>query len=164
MGIDQQQILLIGKNQENFPGLVVQGWGFDYQWTPSGDRMVYNVYNTESGYSPTLWVTDASGNNIGANRRYLKINTWADKCTFSDNKTLYCAVPDYLPDAAGLQPELANNIPDTIYEIDLDTGRKTIVGKPEDASTIKQMTITEDGKYLMYVNQATSRISRMRLK
>jgi len=164
MGINQQQVLLVGKNHENFPGLVVEGWGFDYQWTPSGDRMVYDVYNMDNNYNPTLWVVDASGSNIGANRRYLKINTWAEKCTFSDNKTMYCAVPDYLPEGAGLQPELANDIPDTVYKIDLDTGRKTVVGKPADASTVSEMSITADGKYLMYVNQATGEISRMRLK
>jgi len=164
MGLSRQQILLVGKNGENFPGLVVEGWGFDYQWTPSGDRMVYNVYNFDSNYNPTLWVTDASGSNIGANRRYLSLNTWADKCTYSDNKTLYCAVPDYLPEGAGLQRELANDIPDTVYKIDLDTGKKSVVGKPEDAATIKEMTISEDGRYIYYVDERTNRLNTMRLK
>lgn len=164
MGINQQQVLLVGKNHENFPGLVVEGWGFDYEWSPTGDRMMYNVYNMDSGYNPTLWIVDASGGNTGLNRRYLKVNTWADKCSFYDNSTIYCAVPDYLPEGAGLQPELANDIPDTIYKIDTATGKKTVVGKPEDASTIKQLSISNDGKYLFYIDQLTGRLNKMQLK
>ncbi|MDD4995297.1 MAG: hypothetical protein PHW53_02455 [Patescibacteria group bacterium] len=164
MGINRQQVLLVGKNNENFPGLVIEGWGFDYEWSPTGERMVYNAYNMDSNYNPVLWVVDASGENIGANRKSLKVNTWADKCTFADNSTAYCAVPDYLPEGAGLQRDLANGIPDTIYKIDLASGRKTTVGKPEDASTIKQITLSSDGKYLFYVDQATSRLNKMRLK
>lgn len=164
MGIDRQQILLVGKHGENLPGLVVEGWGFDYIWSESGDKMVYNVYNTQSGYNPAMWVVDASGNNIGANRKSLKINTWAEKCTFSDNTTLYCAVPDYLPEGAGLQPSLADAIPDTVYKIDTRTGQKTTIGKPADASTIKSMYVSADGKYLFYVDKATNRINKMRLK
>ena len=164
MGINQQQVLLVGKNQENFPGLVVEGWGFDYEWSPTGDRMMYDVYNMDSGYNPTLWIVDASGGNTGLNRRYLKVNTWADKCSFSGNTTIYCAVPDYLPEGAGLQPELADDIPDTIYKIDTATGKKTIIGKPEDASTIKQLSISDDGKYLFYIDQLTDRLNKMQLK
>lgn len=164
MGINRQQILLVGKNQENFPGLTVEGWGFDYQWSPTGDRMLYDVYNMDNNYNPTLWIVDASGSNIGLNRRYLKVNTWADKCSFADSNTLYCAVPDYLPEGAGLQPELADDIPDTIYKIDVTTGKKSTVGKPEDASTIKQLTISADGKYLFYVDQLTNQLNQMRLK
>lgn len=164
LGINQQQVLLVGKHGENFPGLTVEGWGFDYEWSTSGDRMVYNVYNTKSNYNPTLWVVDASGNNIGQNRKYLKVNTWAEKCTFHDNATLYCAVPDYLPEGAGFQPSVADGIPDTIFKIDVATGQKTTIGKPEDASTIKNMYTSSDGKYLFYVDQATGRLNKMRLK
>jgi WD40 repeat protein len=164
MGINRQQILLVGKNQENFPGLTVEGWGFDYEWSPTGDRMLYDVYNMDNNYNPTLWIVDAAGSNIGLNRRYLKVNTWSDKCAFADNTTLYCAVPDYLPKGAGLQPELADDIPDTIYKIDVTTGKKSTVGKPEDASTVKQLSISSDGKYLFYVDQLTNQLNQMRLK
>lgn len=164
MGINQQQILLVGKNQENFPGLTVEGWGFDYEWSPTGEKMLYNVYNTNSNYNPTLWVVDASGSNVGLNRKFLKLNTWAEKCTFSGNSTLYCAVPDYLPEGAGLQPDLADDIPDTIYKVDVNTGSKTVVGKPADASTIDQLSISSDGKYLFYVDKLTGRLNKMQLK
>lgn len=164
MGIDRQQVLLVGKHGENFPGLTVEGWGFDYKWSTTGDRMVYNVYNTKSNYNPTVWVVDASGNNIGQNRKQIKINTWAEKCTFSNNTTLFCAVPDYLPEGTGLQPSLADNIPDTIYKIDVVTGKKSAIGKPEDAPTIKSLSVSSDGKYIFYVDRATNRINKMRLK
>ena len=164
MGLSRQQILLVGQNGENFPGLTVEGWGFDYQWTPTGDRMIYDVYNFDSNNIPTLWVTDASGSNIGANRRYLNLNTWSDKCTFSDSNTLFCAVPDYLPEGAGMQREIASGIPDTIYQIDLNTGRKSVVGKPEDAATITQISVSEDGKYIYYTDERTNRLNTMRLK
>ncbi|HNU96331.1 MAG TPA: hypothetical protein PKH95_02895, partial [Candidatus Magasanikbacteria bacterium] len=38
---------------------------------------------------------------------------------------LYCAVPQSLPQGAGISPSIANGTPDELYKIDLTTGFKT---------------------------------------
>ncbi len=163
-GFDRQEILLVGMHGENFKSLIVEGWGFDYKWSPQGDRMLYNVYNSASDYKPLLWIVDAQGDRIGSNRRSLGINTWAEKCAFADNSTVYCAVPQTLERGYGMMPELADTIPDTFYKIDLSTGLKTPVAVPYGTYTASQVTISADGQYLYFTDKATGRLNRIQLK
>lgn len=163
-GFDSQMILMVGKNGENFKGLVVEGWGFDYKWSPSGARMLYNVYNSASDYKPVLWISDAQGDSIGANRKNLTINTWANKCTYSDESTIYCAVPQTMEQGAGMVPSMSDNVPDNFYKVDLKTGLKTLIATPYTAATAKNVSVSADGKYLFFTDQATGKINRIQLK
>ena len=125
IGIDRQEILFVGLNHENFKGAIVEGRGFESQWSPTGQKIVYSVYSGASDFKPELWVSDAFGDNIGNNRQDIQINTWSNKCTFSSDNTLYCAVPRDLPQGAGILPDVAANNTDDMYKIDLKTGFKT---------------------------------------
>lgn len=125
IGADRQQILLIGQNHENFKGLVVEGLDFQPQWSPTGQQLLYSVDSARSDFKPELWVAGSYGDNINSGRRALSINTWANKCTFADEATLFCAVPRNLPQGAGMSPAVANDEPDDLYKIDLKTGLKT---------------------------------------
>lgn len=164
MGFDRQQILLVGKNHENFPGLTVEGLGFESTWSTTGSRLLYSVYNSGSDYKPTLWIVGAEGDNIGAGRKSLSLNTWADKCTFSDDTTVYCAVPQSLDRGAGFQPDLFSGVPDSFYKVDLTTGLKSLVATPYGSFSAKNPMVSEDGKYLTYTNQITGRLERIQLK
>ncbi|MFA5954847.1 MAG: hypothetical protein WC817_04945 [Patescibacteria group bacterium] len=147
-GADQQEIFFIGLQGENFRSLTVPGLGFVPSWTPDGQQLLYSVTSARSGYRPELWIVNASGEQIGTGRRSLSVNTWANKCTFSSNDRLYCAVPQSLPDGAGLTPDIAATIPDSIYEIDLKTGQKTLVGDPNVPITARSLYTSKDGSKL----------------
>ncbi len=164
MGFDRQQILLVGKNHENFPGLTVEGLGFKSQWSTTGDHLLYSVYNSASDYKPTLWIVGAQGDSIGSGRKSLSVNTWADKCTFSDNTTVYCAVPQSMERGAGFQPNLFSSIPDSFYKIDLTTGLKSLIATPYGSFTAKNPMVSADGSYLTYTNQQTGVLERIQLK
>ncbi|HRY36819.1 MAG TPA: hypothetical protein P5230_03015 [Candidatus Magasanikbacteria bacterium] len=125
LGTYRKEILLIGQNQENFKSITVEGLGFESQWSPNGEKLLYSVYSPNSNYKPELWITNASGEKIGSGRELLKLNTWANKCTFADNNILYCAVPRTLPQGAGISPSIANGTLDDLYKIDLSTGLKS---------------------------------------
>lgn len=164
IGGDRQEIFFIGQHQENYKSLVVQGLGFESQWTPEGDQLLYSTTSALTDYKPSLWLVDASGNDIGRNREHLNINTWADKCTFSDNDTVYCAVPTDLPRGAGLQPAVANTIPDELYRIDLSTGLRTRIAIPEGSHTIDTLMITPDEDKLFFVDKDTGIINKIDLQ
>lgn len=164
MGFDRKQILLVGKNGENFPGLTVEGLGFRSEWSKTGDHLLYSVYSSDSDYKPTLWLVGSSGENIGAGRKSLSVNTWADKCTFSDDTTVYCAVPQSMERGAGFQPELFSGVPDSFYKIDLTTGLKSLVATPYGSFSAKNLLVSEDGKYLTYTNQQSGKLERIQLK
>ena len=38
LGEDRQQVLFIGQNNENFPSIIVEGYGLETKWSPTGDN------------------------------------------------------------------------------------------------------------------------------
>jgi len=161
-GLGRNMILPIGKNEENYKGLVVEGLNFHGTWSPDGSQILYDVTSPSSGYRPTLWVVDGTSSTMGNNRRSLGINTWVDKCTFTSNTELYCAVPTLLEENAGLQPDLVDAA-DGIYHIDLSTGKVKFLGYPEVPTEMSSLTISENGADLYYTD-LEGRLQLMRLK
>jgi len=129
---DRQEIVFIGQNQENFRSFVPEGRGFEGQWTPSGEEMLYSVYSSATSFKPQLWIVEAQGNNIGLNNKNLQLNTWSHKCTVNSLGTsAYCAVPRDLPTGSGWYPELAANVPDDFYLINLETDTFSLLAVPD---------------------------------
>lgn len=164
IGFDAKEYHVIGQNGEDFKTLRIDGFGFMPKWTPDGDRLLYSAATQGDDYRPSLWLVNAKGQAIGTGRTPLGIHTWADKCTFSDETTVYCAVPDFLPTGAGLQREVAFGIPDTLYKIDLRSGSTTVVGRPEDDTSMTSLVVSPDGSQVMFTDQRSGTIRSMRLK
>lgn len=164
VGQDSEEILLVGKQQENFKSLIVEGRGFDPLWSPSGNQIVYSVFSARSDYKPELWVVSAAGSTIGSNRKLLNINTWASKCTFgATDTTLYCAVPGTLERGAGFAPELANNTADLIYKIDVTTGARTLVNTGDTLSVVDQLFVSEAEDQLYFTQSVRSGVYEVAL-
>ena len=165
-GVDfnRQEVFFVGLNGENFKSTVVEGRGLETQWSPSGDRLLYSVYNTDDNLNPRLWIVDAAGDTIGANRRSLDLQTWADKCTFASNTEIYCAVPEYLERGAGLFPELAGKTKDDLYKIDLTTGTQRLLAVPDGSYNISQVMVSADQSCLYFTDESTGRLYKINLK
>lgn len=165
LGGFRQEVLMIGQHGENFRSIIVEGRGFKAKWLPKGDRLLYHVWHPDNNYNPTLWIVDAQGENIGLNRENLGLNTWIDKCVFSKTDDyLYCAVPKELPEGAGLYPQLASKISDEFYKIDFNTGHQTLLAKPDDDFTIKDLVLSDDESYLYFTDQNKVGIYKIQLK
>lgn len=163
-GFDRESIVLIGKNHENFQGLLVEGRSFLPLWSPTGQKVLYSVWSVESGYRPDLWVSGGAPNNMNRDRVKLEINTWADKCAWADDLTVYCAVPQDMPRGAGLQRELFNDLSDTIVKIDLRSGAKIPIGTPEGGLSVRNPVVTEDGINLIFSDAITGDLYNFRLQ
>ncbi|MFH0854496.1 MAG: hypothetical protein V1891_03315 [bacterium] len=161
---DRQNLYFVGQNGENFPLTIIEGRGFEGLWSKTGDQLLYNVYNSASSFKPLLWTVTTEGDAMSQYRKKININTWASKCSFYSNNDLYCAVPEALPDGSGIYPEIADAIPDNIYKIDIATGGKKFIARPEDNATIEKLFISEDEKYLYYTNKTTGIIKKILLK
>lgn len=161
--LDRSEVYFVGLNNENFKYMLVEGRDFRGTWSPTGDRMVYSVYSANNDYKPQLWIADAKPDTIGNNRRSLGLETWANKCSFAGNDKIYCAVPSELPFGAGLSDASAINIADKIYEIDLNTGSKTLVATPDGNHTIDQIIISENNNSLLFTDLNDNRIYRINL-
>lgn len=157
-------IIPLGKNQENFRGLTVEGLGFEAIWSPRGDYILYSVYGQTSDYQPLLWSVSGSVKTLGEDRQSLDLNTWVSKCVFVDNDTAYCAAPQDLPDNAGFQPTLGRSLPDDLYRLDLSTGKTSLVARPAVDTALVNLQISDDGSLLYYTNAVSNRLEYIRLK
>lgn len=157
---ESQEIIPLGMNNENFKSLVVPGFGFRPNWSPDGNTLLYSVYNTASGNRPELYITTGGADAMGENRQSLRIQTWADKCSFQGSSVLFCAVPSNLEPGVGIIPEAATNTNDGIYRIDLSTGIQELVVPPS-ASSISSITAAADGRSLYYTDAQTGRLHKV---
>lgn len=163
LGLERKEILFVGLNGENFKSAIVEGQDFRSQWSPTGQRLLYSVYSSRTSYKPELWVVDSYGDSIGSNRQTLKLNTWAEKCAFQNDTTLYCAVPKNLPDGAGMLPELAAGAYDDLYKIDLTTGLKTSVPLGGDYE-IGQISFDANNEKVFFTDKNQSGVFEVKLK
>ncbi len=159
-GFGRKMILPIGKNEENYKGLIVEGFGFEALWSPRGDRVLYSVASHGDDYKPSLWLVDGSGEDMGDDRRNLGIETWVDKCTFSSASSILCAVPQGLPNNSGIQRALADGTFDYVYEIDINSGVSSLLAIPDENVSMESLTLSDDGSTL-YFTDADSGILQM---
>ncbi len=170
VGINKEEVYFIGKQGENLKSMFVNGLNFKGMYTPDGTRMLYHVISTVNGFVPELWVADVQGANTGRNMFDLGLNTWIDKCTISKNAYIvYCAVPDALPDGAGLSPRALETVSDLFYRIDLNTGLKRLIAIPSNEEGNMDIAVTkiwlgEGERYLFFQDAYTDKVFRIKLK
>ncbi len=163
LGSQEQEILLIGQNHENFKSIIVAGRGLEAEWSPQGTKLLHSVYNGRNDYKPELWIVDATPDTAGGNRKPLGVNTWASKCTMADERTVYCGVPEILQTGAGFAPEVADFTRDFIYKIDTVTGIRTEI--PTDVPyVVDSMFVSQDGSQLFFTDKNQAGIYSVPLK
>ncbi len=163
LDFDRQTLYFIGLNDENYKSTVVEGRGLTAKWSEKGDKLLYSAYNSTSNLMPELWIVNAQGESIGQNRKKLNLQTWADKCTFSDDRYVYCAVPKELPEGAGLFPELALRTSDDLYRVDTLTGLKSLVAVPDGEYNMSDIMLSSDRSNLYFTDE-NRQIYNIRLK
>ncbi len=161
---DRREVFFVGQNGENFKSTTIEGWGFEAQWSESGDKILYSVYSPKDELKPKLWIVNASGDNIGVNRTNLQLETWAEKCSFANNNEVYCAVPRELPEGAGLNPSLALNSFDDLYKINISTGQKELIATPDSAFNISSISVTKDQKTLFFTDYVSNKLHKINLQ
>jgi hypothetical protein len=165
-GVDasREEVFFVGQNGENFKSTIVEGRGFEPQWSTAGDRLAYSVYSVDDNMKPKLWVVDAQGDAIGSNRKDLGLETWASKCAFADDKTMYCGVPESLDKGAGLFPEIAQTTRDNLYKINVETGEKSLVAIPNGNFNMSNLVVANNGSNLYFTDSITKTLQKIDLK
>ena len=163
---ERQEVFPLSKSGNNLKSLVVEGRNFEYQWAPQGDYILYSVYSSKSEQKPILYLANMAGDQTGMYKVNLGLNTWSDKCVFtSDSTKVYCAVPTSLPKLAGIFRELTNNVSDNFYEIDLNSGFKTLLNTAANGSIrATNMSISTDGDILYFVDSSSGELKQIKLR
>lgn len=159
-----QEVYLIGQNNENFKSLKVKGFNFKAEWAKEGGRILYSVADPANGYKPTLWVTDAEGDNVGTNSVKVNLDTFVDKCAIVSGYKAYCAVPKSLDEGTGLDSRLATETDDQIYFVDLRTGATSFIGAPENAYSIDKISVSSDENYIYFTDKTNGGLHQMKIK
>ncbi|MCX6781549.1 MAG: hypothetical protein NTW66_00270 [Candidatus Magasanikbacteria bacterium] len=162
IGMYRKEIFFVGLNGENFKSTIVEGLGFEPKWSPTGKKLAYSVYSDRSDFKPELWVVNSYGQEIGSGRQNLGLATWAEKCTFSGDSTMYCAVPRTLPQGAGIKPGIAAGTTDDLYKIDLITGLKTTISTGGDYS-INNLSVDDTNNRLLFTDPSQSGVFEVKL-
>lgn len=123
----------------------------------------YVIYRTSNGDTQVRQL--ASGRNT-----VLSQNPYPEKCIWGSATILYCAVPDEFDSAAYLDLWHAGafSMSDALFAYDLSTGAGSLVTVPGaeggEPSAIDTMTVSADGKYLLFVNRGTRALWGVRLE
>lgn len=153
-----QQILFVGQNRENFTSLIAPGFSFLPNWSPNGTQLLFSVWSPVSDNKPVLWLSGGDPSTIGANRKNLNINTWADKCAWADDANLYCGVPQSMPSDAGVLRSQFATLPDDVYHIDLARGTTVKLDTIDQTHPIRQPVISKDKMKLIFTDAETGKL------
>lgn len=152
---DRQEVIPIGRNGENFRSFIAPGRGFTAEWSPSGERVLYSVFNAASQGRPELYLADGHADTFGSNSTSLGLATSADLCSFSGT-SVYCAALDNPPALLGSYPELAQGEPASLWRVDLASGQRTRVTQLPRGFTPSRVLVSDGGVYV--ADQATGRL------
>lgn len=161
---DRKEVYFIGFNGENMKSMIVQGRGFQSEWSTTGNKLLYSVYNSNTEMKPKLWIAETENGNIGSVTRGITLETWASKCTFANDDEVYCAVPKTLQTGAGLFPETADTTADDLYKIDLKTGTKNLIATPSGDYTISQILVDQGQSKLYFTDKQSGELYQVNLK
>ncbi|MDP2789561.1 MAG: hypothetical protein Q8O51_00320 [bacterium] len=167
-----QEVIFVGKNGENFKSTITNGRGFEGQWSPSGQYMVYSTYSADSNFNPVLHIVNGQGETIGDDNRSLDLQTWSDKCTFAKSgSSLYCAVPaaGQLKAGSGIYRDQAANLADTFYRVDLQSGSVQKLAIPVGTDGSRQFSalnlgLSPDEQKLYFTDASTGRVLSLNVK
>jgi len=165
-GAWEQSVLLVGRYGEKFTSLVVDGQGFESSWDNLGEKIAYSVYSPTSDYNPSLYVINAIGDNAGYGKINTGLKTYSSKCTFNQlGDSLYCAVPQNLPYGSGLVPELAKNVKDDFYRVNLKTGQTSLLAETAFGNyQAETVFLSADESLLYFVDSRTGKLKYIQLK
>ncbi len=169
LNAQQQEVILIGQQQENFPAITTNGRGFNGLWTPDGTKLLYTVYAEGTNWNPRLYLVQASGENTGSGTTDLGLSTFIEKCTFNAQGThAYCAVPDALDPGSGILPELAASAKDSIFAITLATGDVRKIAQPVTDGlqrfSIGRVFLSRDESTLYFTERSSQTVQKLRLR
>ncbi|HNV97292.1 MAG TPA: hypothetical protein PKL13_03160 [bacterium] len=167
--LERQYIYFINENNKNLRALLVDGFNFQGMWNTKGDKLLYNVTEPRIDYNPVLWVANGQGDGLGYGKASLGINTWVDKCSFSniDSNVVYCAVPDSLPRGSGINSSIASNAVYSIYKINIGNGNQELIAQPivnNSRVSIDKIYISKNDSQIFYVEQGSGYLYSINLK
>jgi hypothetical protein len=167
--VGSSEVFLVGQQGENFQSLEIEGTHFRSIWSPQGTWLMYHVVMPEYGFRPVLWAVATNGSRFSSAKLNLGLRTWVEKCVFESESIIYCAVPRYLEEGAGLYEDEVDDFDDEIYKIDLVKNKKQRIASPItdtgiDEFRISNLQISDNGRFLFFWDANTQKVYNIQLR
>ncbi len=163
-GFGTEEVLLIGRRNENFRSLGVDGLNFEGQWSPGGRRLLGSASPKDAEFRPQLFVSETTNDGVAPTKIIININTWVDKCAFQNDDIAICAAPQNLPQGAGIARDAVAHYPDVFYRVNLATGATGLLAQPDEPTTAEHLLVAPDGSVLYFTDRATGQLKKINLK
>lgn len=105
-------------------------YGQEIKFSEDGKKILYTSTNSQ-GSELNLNIMGSDG----TQKKYLQINTLAEKCVLSGNEKVFCAVPELIPIGSAMPDDYRNHkfvTNDIFWEVDLSTLSKSRLSEIKD--------------------------------
>jgi hypothetical protein len=127
-------------------------YGLSALWSPDGKKLLFSHTTQAQGGGIILEIMDENG----TNRKMLVAQTLADKCVWAnDNVTVYCAVPQTIPQNIVMPDDYYKGIldqKDSFMKIDTKTSIMNTALENTDYDA-QDLILSPQEDYLMFINQ-----------
>lgn len=171
-GLSQGLLYTLNPANGDFQKILSDFYGLNIKWSPDAKRILFSTTNAD-GQNLTLFV----GDELGQNRKDLKIATLIEKCLWSqDNRALFCAIPQKLSENAVWPDDYYKGkvpVSDEFYKISLETGTQTKLSEQFNEREIgydtqfsydaQNLLLSPKEDYLFFVNRRNGLLYQVRL-
>ncbi|KKQ58759.1 MAG: hypothetical protein US79_C0003G0060 [Parcubacteria group bacterium GW2011_GWC1_38_17] len=144
--------------------LISDIYGLTIKYSPDGKNLIYSQTD-QYGHNPTLHLIKEGGVAEKTN-----LNTLSDKCAFSKNNNIYCAIPKIINGSLILPDDFYKNIAnfsDIFFKIDMANNKSSIIFDPADFKydfNASDLNISPNEDYIIFVNKKDGLLYSIKIK
>lgn len=151
---------LFDVRNSNINKVIDSFFGLETLFSPDGSSFIYS-YTDQNGKNPILGFYDKNG----GKKIISNVSTLVDKCAWSTNNYIYCAVPKSWPDFAILPDDYYKNAfltNDDIWKINVETGEKILIF--EHIGNISNLAVSRDESRVFFISKENQFLYKLIIK
>lgn len=154
----------IDDSQSGLIKLITDAYGLTIKYSDDGAKLIFSQTD-QYGHNPSIYLL--KDGNFSEN---LNISTISDKCAFSKNNNLYCAVPEVINGSLILPDDFYKGLTsfsDTLKKIDLINNRTSTIFNPKDFNkdfNMSDLTVSPNEDYLVFINKKDGLLYSIKIK
>lgn len=139
-------------------------FGLTVKFSPDGNTILYSQTD-QYGHNPTLYTIKD-----GSSPDKMSVSTISDKCAFSINNNIYCAVPSKINGSLILPDDFYKNtanFSDIFFKIDASNNRSSAIFDPTDLKydfNASDLIVSPDESHIVFINKKDGLLYSIKIK
>lgn len=159
-GLAQSVLYIIDTNGENIKK-IKQSFGLTTLWSPSGNKLLFSETDSQ-GKNLKLKIVDLIKNKV----QEIKLKTLPEKCVWSNEETIFCAVPKKLPDDIVMPDSFYQesvSLSDNFWKIDLQKEQAELQVKPKNNYNATNLIMSKDKERILFIDRKDNLLYGLKL-